>query len=219
MKKTLIAIPILICIHFTAIGQLQGISMSGGGNFANLKDPSASENYESQSNLGLGGGLRFDYRVLDEYVMFSPEIFILQKGSSEFVSNVSDLNLGQVDISYLGMNLPLMIYGPLDEQSEYSYNGIILQGKFYFDYFLAGSQMKNSISKDLSFASSGDKFEYGYSFEGGFAVEGFQILVGYNKGLKDFEISDSFGQSETLFSVTNKGLYISVGFVTKIHED
>lgn len=219
MKKLLLTIPIWLLLHYSALCQLQGIGVSGGGNFANLKNPDASSTYDSQSNLGLGGGLRFDYRMADEYVMFSPEVFILQKGSEEFVSNISELNLGQVDISYIGMNLPLMIYGPMDEASEYSYNGIILQGKFYFDYFLSGSQKKEGISKELTFSSNGDKFEYGYALEAGFVVEGFQFSVGYNKGLKNFELEDTFANSETLFSVTNNGLFVSLGFVTKLHDD
>ena len=112
-----------------------------------------------------------------------------------------------------------MIYGPMDEASEYTYNGIILQGKFYFDYFLSGSQIKNGIPRDLAFSSNGDKFEYGYSLEAGFAKDGFQLLIGYNQGIKDFEITDAFAQHNSVFSVTNKGLYISFGFATKLHED
>lgn len=218
MKSYITTILILITSTFIS-AQLNGVGFSLGGNSANLKAPEEMDNFDSDSNLGGGGGLRLDYKIMDEYVMFSPELFILEKGSDEFIDNLSDINLGQLNLTYFGMNLPISLYAPMGFESEDVYNGVFLQGKFYFDYYLTGSQSMNSEERKIQFEGNGDKFEFGYTIEGGLIYQGLQILAGYNVGIKDFEIINAFDNSNTLYSVNNKGLYFALGYVVKIPDD
>lgn len=197
-------------------GQVSGMGITGGGNFANLKAPES--NSDSNTNPGGGAGLRFDFNIVDEFIKFSPEFFFQQKGSNDYIKNIDDLQFGQISLSYLGIYLPVSLYVPMSEESEYAYNGLFLQGKFYIDYSVAATQIKDSETRILQFASGGDKFDFGYSFEGGVIHNGLQLLIGYNQGIKNIDFIDSFGNSEKEISAKNSGVYLSLGYAHKFED-
>ncbi len=107
MMKKLKILVILLFYFKIAIINAEGVGFNAGGNFANLN----SEQAQGNTNSGLNGGLRFDIPLVEgddsAPIRFSPEIFIKQAGSNEFISTFQSINYQNLDLTYIGLYLPI----------------------------------------------------------------------------------------------------------------
>lgn len=200
-----------------------GFGLNAGGSFSNFnygEQVSSVDNFDNKNKEGLTGGLKLDFDLGDNEVLkISPELFIIQNGSNEYFTNqnIADLITRRVSLDYIGLYLPFTIYVPTEEGSD-EYNGVMLKARLFSDFVINGEIKDGSNgTSDISFQNTLDKFDFGYSVEGGFLLQGFSIMVGYNWGLKNIEFNDSLGGTNSNnYLLNNKGLTLQVGYVAKL---
>lgn len=210
--------------HYPAFSQLSGIGVGGGGAFSNFKygeQVSSVDQFDNSPKGGGTGGIRFDFNLKSDYLKLSPEFFVVQNGAKEYYNDFTtlqnDLISRKVSLDYLGLYLPLTFYLPLNDNIE-TYNGLLVQGRVFGDYVVNGQIRDDSMgSEDVKFKKKSDKFDYGYSFEAGFVMNGLKLMFGYNWGLKNIEFTNAIGDiNSNNYLVNNKGFTIQVGYLLKI---
>lgn len=218
--KTVIIILSGLFLPIMAFCQLSGVGLNVGGAASTFEYGNQVNNvseFDNGTHAGGTGGVRLDFDLNNDYVKVSPEFFIVQNGSKEYyqtfnaVSN--DLVTNKVSLNYVGLYLPITFYLPLGDD-DYSYNGILLQGRLFGDYAISG-EIDNSKTgrSEVRFEKPMDKFDYGYSIEGGFVSNGIKISIGYNWGIKNIEFSNALGNvSADNYLINNRGLTLQVGY-------
>lgn len=207
MKKFKLLITALFYFKIIVISA-QGFGINAGGNFANLN----SEQAQGNTNTGLNGGLRFDIPLVEgdesSPIRFSPEIFIKQSGSNEFISNFQSINYQNLDLTYIGLYLPITFgFGSNDENANYhSYGGVFLQGSLFLDYASGANKTVSGFTDEITFSSGSDRLDFGFSFNVQFLMPGYGgIKLGYNYGLNNIKFIDSI---DPVFA-KNKGLFFN----------
>lgn len=69
---------------------LSGIGFQGGGGSRNINTIQTPETTDHQGKLGASAGLRFEFDLASDIVLFSPEIFFYQNGT-KFYQQLPDL--------------------------------------------------------------------------------------------------------------------------------
>jgi len=224
MKLSLIFL--LTLVPILAIGQLTGIGPSVGGAFSTFNYGSqvnTVDDFDYSDRSGGTGGIRFDFDLGTKIAKLSPEIFIIQNGSKEYYrdgSIITDLINRKVSLNYVGLYLPLTIYVPLGDD-EKAYNGLFLRGKGFTDFAINGKiEQDNSKPSDVNFKEPSDRFDFGYSVEGGFVLNGFAFMFGYNWGLKNIKFANALGDiNNANYLINNKGVTLTIGYIAKLQQD
>lgn len=220
----------LLCCHSSTFAQLKGIGVNGGGTSSSFEygnQVKKIDGFDNNDQQGGTGGLKLDFYLGDsDLFSFSPEIFIVQNGSDEYYQDFArlqnELIKREVELDYVGLYLPFMMYIPIDEQfpngeyaTDYTYHGIILQAKFFADYVVGGEISEKGLNsktnlgrQEVNFDSTSDKIDFGFSGEAGFAYLGWTIIFGYNWGVKNIEFNNALGYSGSSadYLINSKGL-------------
>jgi hypothetical protein len=174
MKKLKILVLILFYFKITIINA-QDVGFNAGGNFANLN----SEQAQGNTNSGLNGGLRFDIPLVEgddsAPIRFSPEIFIKQAGSNEFISTFQSINYQNLDLTYIGLHLPITFgFGTNSDNVNYhSFGGAFLQGSFFIDYASGATKTVSGFTDEVTFSRGSDRIDFGFSFNVQFLTSGY----------------------------------------------
>ena len=220
----IITLLLTVFSHCSVFSQLSAIGVGGGGAFSNFKygeQISNVDQFDSTPKGGGTGGIRFDFDLGSDYLKLSPEFFVVQNGAKEYYNDFNalqnDLINRKVSLDYLGIYLPLTFYLPLSDNTE-TYNGLLLQGRVFADYVVNGQIRDNVMgTEDVKFKRKSDKFDYGYSFEAGFVVNGLKLMFGYNWGIKNIEFSNAIGDINSgNYLINNKGFTIQLGYLINI---
>lgn len=221
MKKQYYFVALLIIFPFLGNAQLSGAGLSGGGSFSTFDYTGDSQtSLDNGTKSGATGGIRLDFDLgSGDVLKFSPELFFVQNGSKDYYSSLGMLvnDLRSVTLNYIGLYLPLTVYLPLGGDEFYDkYHGVMIQARVFTDYAINGT-IQGGYGGSVDFGDLLDRFDLGYSFEAGFAYEGLNIMLGYNKGIKDIEFNDSIASgSEGQSIINNRGLTLQIGYIGKI---
>lgn len=225
MKTLLFSLSLFLPL--TTIAQLSGFGMNAGGSFSNFEygnQVNSLNDFDTNTKQGFTGGLNFHYELGNENTLFSPELFIIQNGSNEYYTDLLDFRNAvisrSISLDYVGIALPLSIFLPMDNPDDPygdQYNGFMMQGKLYGDYAVSANIENALVSEPIEFQNSTDRIDLGYILEAGLVYQGFQILFGYNKGLKNIEFQEAAGSvNSDDFLINNKGFTVQIGFMSKL---
>jgi hypothetical protein len=217
MKK-LILICFILANAQNIFSQFSGFGISGGGNSAKfLEQPMISganqDHYDQKNKLGVNAGIKLEWKLFgSESIKLSPEIYFMQKGSSEYLSKAQLINYvteRKIDLSYVGLCLPLKI----ELNGEYQTDAYI-QINGYADYNVnAETSDDDTIIFDNPFA----KVDAGISANLAFAVgQGVYLQAGYHKGLKSIEFltQDSNTQTPNInYLVQNQNFSLAIVYL------
>ncbi len=220
---------LILLLHLSpllAIGQMTGIGPSAGGAFSTFNYGNQVNNvndFDYSDRGGGTGGIRFDFDLGTKIAKLSPEIFIIQNGSREYYRDASiltDLIDRKVSLNYIGLYLPLTIYVPLGDD-EKAYNGLFLRGKGFADFAINGKvEQYNTKPADVNFKEPSDRFDFGYGVEGGFVLNGFAFMFGYNWGLKNIRFANALGGVDSSnYLINNKGATLTISYIAKLQQD
>lgn len=207
MKNLIFVCAISTVFSTSCFCQLVGVRPNVGGNFANM----ASQNATGETNTGLNGGIGFDIALAESEngypIRLSPEIFVRQNGSENFVNQSNIFNGFQsLDLTYVGIYMPLTFaLGPDD--GETVFEGVMIQLNTFLDYAVAtdaiasnGQQVTNPVSGFT------EKIDFGFGVNIQFHSGYGGIAIGYNWGLNNIDFINNV--SSQIFA-KNKGLFVN----------
>lgn len=199
---------------------ITGFGIQAGGGPREINSIQSPSSLQDEGKLGASGGIKLEYKLVEDFLKFTPELFFYQNGTKFYKSLPdlqTDLFAGKVSLDYAGIYLPVSLYLPVNEEDNY--NGFIGSAKMYIDYATKGEIVDSKgINRDISFDGSKARIDLGISLEGGFVFNGVSILFGYNKGIKNIEFNnDQISGMESTYIFNNKGLSLQLGFLAKLN--
>lgn len=206
MRNILLILAILTHFQLTVNCQLVGVRPNAGGSFANME----SLDSQGDTNTGLNGGIGFDIALTQSGnypLRVSPEIFIKQKGSNNFVNSNNFTGFQAVDLTYVGLYMPLTLAIGQDNGTM-QFQGMMFQLNTFMDYAFGS----NVISSDGSiitdpFGRQTEKVDFGFGANIQFHSGHYGgIVLGYNWGLHNINFTDNV--SREIFA-KNRGFFVN----------
>lgn len=200
MKKIIVAL-LAMLLSVSAYSQIKGISLGAGLSASNYDSPNAT----GATTAGGTGGFGFEIALSDHLpITLSPQIFLKQMGSNDFVSQNNILEgFESIDMNYAGLYLPITL--DIGSSEGRFYTGIKLQANVFLDYAYE-SRARNLTGATLDpINTNAERFDYGlgvnFQLHSG---DGYGIAFGYNWGLNKITFLDNvtaqiFGQNRGLF--------------------
>lgn len=181
----------LINFHDNLCAQLVGFAVEGG-----LVGAVIESSYgKGGESYGLNGGIKFDFHLTAtddglHHVRFSPAVSIRQAGSNEFVTNANLLDYSRVDLTYLGVLLPLTL---AIVNEEFRPTGFMLQFGTFIGC-LVSENVELGSSRVNSFKTTKDRIDFGLNINVQFHYgDNGTLVVGFNHGVNNITfVNDRF---------------------------
>jgi len=194
----------------------QNFGIQAGASFYNVnyKPDDPTEDYDTKIRVGFTGGFVADWS-LGSNISFRPELNFVQKGYKVKTSQAGFSIDGYEQYNYLELPLNVVYNTPAGRGSFFVGLGPVLSlglsGKYKAT--VSGPGMPATTeTDDIKFGSNKDKdhykaFEFGADIIAGYKFsQGVFITAGYNLGLNDLSLDDSYSQK-------NMGFNVKVGYM------
>jgi hypothetical protein len=189
--------------------QLVGVRPNAGGSFANME----SLDSQGDTNTGLNGGIGFDIALTQSPnypLRVSPEIFIKQKGSNNFVNSNNFTGFQGIDLTYVGLYMPFTLaVGP--DNGSTLFQGIMIQVNAFMDYAFGTTAIASDGAPIADpFGKRTEKVDFGFGANIQFHSSQLGgIVLGYNWGLHNINFVDNVSRE---IYAKNRGFFVNATY-------